>query len=128
MIKGGEKIEDRLKTTKIAGVELITAYLPGLNSEDLRELCDNIRRKPQTVCVVATRKANRPLFVVSVSNDVKDKFNAGKIATSLGELAGGGGGGRPHLAEAGGRPDTDVENILTKVKNILASSQSPITQ
>jgi len=128
MIKGGEKIEDRLKTTKIAGVELITAYLPGLNGEDLRELCDNIRRKPQTVCVVATRKANRPLFVVSVSNDVKDRFNAGKIATSLGELAGGGGGGRRHLAEAGGKPSTDVEDILTKVKRIVANLQSSGTQ
>lgn len=127
MVKAGGKIEDKLTKSKIAGIELITGYLPGLDNEDLRELSDRIRAKSQTVCVIATTKEDKPLFVVSVSHDVKDKFNAGKIAQSLGRLAGGGGGGRPHLAEAGGKPNTDVEDILTKVKKIVASSKSPTT-
>jgi alanyl-tRNA synthetase len=128
IVKGGERIEDRLKKSKVAGIQLITGYLPWLDNEDLRELSDGVRKKPQTVCVVATTKENRPLFVVSVSDDVKDKFNAGKIAASLGKVAGGGGGGRPHLAEAGGRPGIDIEDILIKVGEIVANLQSSTTQ
>ncbi|OYD17488.1 alanine--tRNA ligase [candidate division WOR-3 bacterium JGI_Cruoil_03_44_89] len=123
-IGGGEKIKDRLTESNIAGIQIKTGYFAGLNGEDLRELSDGVRRKPHTVCVVATTKENKPLFVVSVSDDLKDKLNAGKIAALLGKLAGGGGGGKPHLAEAGGRPDADIEDILTKVGEIVTSLQS----
>ena len=124
MIRGGEKMDDRLKKEKIDDIEIVTGYLPGFDIEDLRIFSDDIRSRPKKVCVVATIKKGRPFFVVSVSDDIKSYIEAGKIAASIGKLTGGGGGGRPHIAEAGGRPDIDIDDILAKVGEIVRALRS----
>jgi len=114
--KGGEA---KLKKVRIDGVDLVRGYLPELGTEELRELSDVVRKSRKTICVLATRTDEKPLFVVSVSDDIKREFSASRLAASIGKLAGGGGGGRPHLATAGGRRDVDVERVLEEVEGIM---------
>ncbi len=124
MLKGGIRAEDRLKRMKIRDVELVTGYLPGFDKEDLREFSDRIRSTPKKICVLATTVKDNPFFVVSVSDDLKTSYHAGKIADLLGRLAGGGGGGKQYIAEAGGRKDVEIEEILTKAQDVVGGLKS----
>jgi len=62
---------------------------------------------------------NKPQILVVVSNDlVKANILSGNIAKELGKIIGGGGGGRPHLATAGGQYTDKLESALRKGKKI----------
>ena len=65
-----------------------------------------------------------PAALIVVSNDlVKKELNAGKLAKQIGSFMGGGGGGKPHLATAGGKDLNTISNAMKKteglIKNIL---------
>lgn len=96
------------------GAALLVGRVEGATPDNLRELADWFRdRTPSGVAILATVSEGRPLFVAAVSDDlVKRGLKAGDLVGLMGKLTGGGGGGRPNLAQAGGRDAGKVNEAL----------------
>jgi alanyl-tRNA synthetase len=62
----------------------------------------------------------KALLIVVVTKDLTDRFHAGNIVKQLAAEVGGGGGGRPDMAQAGGTKPENLDNALKKVGDILS--------
>jgi len=103
----------------VAGVQVLTATLSGANADTLREMTDRFRQRYESgVAVLASLSDdNRPILVAAVTEDLtKRGLHAGKLVKHVAEQLGGGGGGRPTLAQAGGKDASRLEQALESVK------------
>lgn len=100
-----------------------SGIIPDADSDTLRSLSDQFKGKhPSGVAILATLVDDRPSIVVSVSDDlVKKGFNAGEIARAAAQVVGGSGGGRPNLAQAGGKDASKLEEALETAKALVRS-------
>lgn len=92
--------------------------------DELKSFGDEMRNKIKSgVGVLIAQIEDKVGIVAIVSDDlIKDKkLNAGKIVGELAKLVGGGGGGRPHLATAGGKDVNQIVTALSKVEKIVGS-------
>ncbi len=101
---------------EVAGVLVIAARIDGLDAEGLRSVVDTLREQLHSgvICLgsVADGKVN---LVASVSKDLTKRFQAGKLVQEVARLVGGGGGGRPDLAQAGGKDPSKLDEALGSV-------------
>jgi alanyl-tRNA synthetase len=97
----------------VAGVRLLVERVDGLEPKEMRELADSLRGKLRSGVVVLGRSDGpRASVLVAVTRDLTDRLPAGDLVRSLGRIIGGGGGGRPDLAEAGGRDASRLDEAL----------------
>ena len=89
--------------------------------EDLKTLGDSIfNRLPSGVAVVFSEGEEKPMAVVIVSKNLNKKgIIAGQIAKTVGGFMGGGGGGKPHLATAGGKDNGAIDDAMNSTKKIV---------
>ena len=107
------------KTQTVRGVTLLTATLPDADADTLRKTADQFReRHPQNaVAVLATVRNGRPLLVAAVTKDLNPRgIKAGELAGFVARQLGGGGGGKPTLAQAGGRDPGKLDSALASVR------------
>ena len=114
------------KAREINGVRLLTAQFEGLDNEGLLKLSDQLKQKIDSgIVVLASRLNGKALFVATVSKDLIQKgYNAGKIVGAAARITGGGGGGRPDLAQAGGRDCSKLDEALAEVERIISTKFS----
>ncbi len=107
----------------VKGVPVLSAALPGADADVLRSLCDAFRQKhPSSVAVLATVSDGRPLLVASVTEDlVKRGLHAGELVKFVAGPLGGGGGGKPTLAQAGGKDAARLDQALGSVAGWIES-------
>jgi alanyl-tRNA synthetase len=94
------------------------------NMDELKSFGDEMRNKIKSGVGVLLAQIEDKVGIVAVVSDdlIKDKkLSAGKIVGELAKLVGGGGGGRPHLATAGGKDVGQIVTALTKVEKIVGS-------
>jgi len=97
----------------VAGVRLLVERVDGLEPQELRELADSLRGKLGSGVVVLGRADGPKVSVlVAVTRDLSDRLPAGELVRTLGRIIGGGGGGRPDLAEAGGKDASRLDEAL----------------
>ncbi len=92
----------------IAGVQVVQGDFPFFEVEELRIIIDRLRELlmgSYAVLLTGAVSGERLRFVVTVSPDLQDKLPAGKLAKIVGSAMAGGGGGKPDIAEGGGRVD-----------------------
>jgi alanyl-tRNA synthetase len=101
----------------ISGVPVFTAVLPGADAESLRQMTDRFRQKyPSGICVLASVTDGKPMVIAAVTEDlVKRSLNAGELVKFVAAPLGGGGGGRPTLAQAGGKEAAKLSEALASV-------------
>jgi alanyl-tRNA synthetase len=101
----------------VKAIPVVTAILPGADADTLRQMTDRFRQEyPTGVAVLASAVDNRPVVIASVSEDlVKRGLNAGELVKYVAQPLGGGGGGRPTLAQAGGKDATRLHEALASV-------------
>jgi alanyl-tRNA synthetase len=101
----------------VAGVPVLTAILPGSDADNLRQMTDRFRQfNPSGVIVLGTESKSRPLLVAAVTDDlVKRGLHAGELVKIIAVPLGGSGGGRPNLAQAGGKDASKMEEALALV-------------
>jgi len=106
---------------EINGVKVLVARIPSTRLEIMREMADFIRDKLKSVIVVlGTVYEDRPVFLAAVTPDLVAKgYDAGKIVKEVAKVAGGGGGGKPNLAQAGGKDKDKLDEALRLVKNLI---------
>ena len=86
----------------------------------MRELADNLRGKLGSGVVVLGRAAGGKVsLLVAVTKDLKDRVPAKDLVKELGPMIGGGGGGRPDMAQAGGPNGADAEKAIEAIKAAL---------
>jgi alanyl-tRNA synthetase len=107
----GEQAAD--EPEDVAGVKLLTRRVTGLEKAALRSLSDTLRdRLGSGVVVIASENDDRVALVVSVSKDLTSRVKAGSLVKELAPIVGGGGGGRPDFAEAGGKDPAKIAELL----------------
>jgi alanyl-tRNA synthetase len=107
---------------EINGIKVISYSLPNGNLEQLKEIGDQIREKTtNTIALLGTVFEEKISFVCTVSDDlIKTRgLKAGDLIQKIARLAGGGGGGRPHMATAGAKDISRYEAAMAEIKNIV---------
>jgi alanyl-tRNA synthetase len=106
---------------QIDGICLVAAKVKASRVELLREMSDMIRQRLNSVIVVLGGIIDdRPLFIASVTPDLVEKgYNAGNIIRQVAQVTGGGGGGKPALAQAGGKQKEKLDEAIGLVAQIV---------
>ncbi|MGD0957370.1 MAG: alanine--tRNA ligase [Candidatus Acidiferrales bacterium] len=108
------------ETREVKGVRVLAAQVNGSDREALRQLADALRQKLGSgVVVLAAADDGKVALIAAVTKDLIPRLHAGKIIQELAQLVGGSGGGRPDLAEAGGKDTSGIEKALTQVYPLL---------
>ncbi|HOV99616.1 MAG TPA: DHHA1 domain-containing protein, partial [Bacteroidota bacterium] len=104
------------------GYRVVASKVEATSLDELKSLGDLLRAKLQSgIGVLATVIDNKVQLVCVVTDDliVQKKADAGKIVRDVAKLVNGGGGGKPHLATAGGKDIANIENALSEVAQIV---------
>jgi len=125
--KQGQVVESLLKNAETHdGIKLITAKLENYDIEALRQLCDKLKAEMRSGCMMlcGISPDGAAQFLASATDDVvKQGIHCGQLVKDAAALCGGGGGGRPNHAQAGGKDaakvDEALENALAKMKDML---------
>ena len=117
---GGSADDDKIE---IAGSTLIARKVDDVDSESLRTLADTLksRLKSGIVILAAPMPEGKVSLVVTVTPDLAKRAPAGQLVKTLAPIVGGGGGGRPDFAQAGGKD-------ATKITELLATAQKEVTR
>ena len=100
----------------VNGTRVLTAQAEGLDRQQMREVVDVLRNKWQSaVVVLGSNTADLPI-VSAVTKDLTSKFHAGKLAAEVAKAVGGKGGGRPDMAEGGGKDLTALPSALQNIR------------
>jgi len=111
----------------VSGVNVFKGKVEVSNMDELKSMGDELREKMKSgVGVLISQIEDKVGIVTVVSDDIlKDKkLMAGKIVGDLAKIVGGGGGGRPHLATAGGKDVGKIDEALEKVEEIISGFMS----
>ncbi|MEO1288379.1 MAG: DHHA1 domain-containing protein, partial [Chloroflexota bacterium] len=107
----------------INGKQALIAQLDGIPNDTMREMADWFRNKVKEngVLVLGSDIDGRPMLLVSVTDDlVKQGVKAGDLIRPVAQVVGGGGGGRPNMAQAGGKDSSKLPQALDKARELLA--------
>ena len=112
-------IIDQLK--EVNGVNLLTHKLEDVDNNALRKMADKLQNKIESgIIVLASALDEKVLFVAKITSDLVDQgYNAGDIIGQVAQVAGGGGGGRPDMAQAGGSRVDKIDEALEKAEEIV---------
>jgi alanyl-tRNA synthetase len=122
----GELAADLLgRAVEVGGVKVIAARVEGLGAESLRGLSDELRgRLGSGIVVLGCEVEGRAQLLGAVTKDlVSAGYHAGKIVSEVAKVAGGGGGGRPDFAQAGGKNPERLDEALAKVRDLVAAQK-----
>ncbi len=109
---------------EVKGAKVLAARLDGMDRAQLRALVDSLRNKwKSAVVVLASADESGIAIVAAVTKDLTAKVHAGKLAGAVAQAVGGKGGGRPDMAEAGGKDVAALggalEGVYPKVEGML---------
>ncbi|MBS1818674.1 MAG: alanine--tRNA ligase, partial [Acidobacteria bacterium] len=108
--------------TDVNGVRLIRKRVADLDKDALRGLADSLKSGVGSgVVVIASENDGKVQMVVAVTPDLTAKVKAGAMVKALAPIVGGGGGGRPDFAEAGGKLPEKIDEMLAAAPDALKS-------
>jgi alanyl-tRNA synthetase len=104
----------------VKGVKVIAAEVANVDREGLRQLVDSLRQKLGSgVVALGMPDDGKVALIAGVTKDLTSKVHAGKLIQALAKQVGGSGGGRPDLAEAGGKDTKALKTALEAVPSLL---------
>ena len=109
------------RAAEIKGVKVVTARFDQLDMEGLRNAGDTLKNKLGSgVVVLGTGYGGKVNFVVTATGDAVAKgIHSGNIIREVAKIAGGGGGGRPDMAQAGGKDLSKLNEALESAKRVI---------
>ena len=114
------------RVADVGGVRVVSGRTSAHNADGMREMGDFLRDKLSS-CVVTlgALAGGSPILVTMVTPDLVERgLNAGNIARDAAKLMGGGGGGRPEMAQAGGRQPEKLDEALAAVHSLVRAALS----
>ena len=115
------KLDDMIAQARtVKGVKVISAELDGMDRETMRQVVDSLRQKLGSgVVVLGAVDDGKVALLAGVTKDLIPKLHAGKIIQATAKEVGGSGGGRPDLAEAGGKDTAGLKTALDHVYPLI---------
>ena len=116
----GQLDELAARVQLIKGIKVIAEEVQNVDREGLRQLVDSLRQKLGSgVVALGTPENGKVALIAGVTKDLTVKIHAGKLIGALAEKLGGKGGGRPDLAEAGGKDTAGLKRALQTVPSLI---------
>lgn len=109
------KMLDRVE--KINGVNVLVHKMSGIDMNALRNTADELKQKIGSgIIVLASTNNDKVNIIAAVTKNLTSKYHAGKLVKEIATRCGGGGGGRPDMAQAGGKNPEQLDEALQYVK------------
>ena len=114
------------QTQDVAGVKVLTAQVEGVQVDGLRQMADRFRDNVGSgTAVIATVNNGKPIIIAAVTKDLIARgIKAGDIVREVAKVVGGGGGGRPDMAQAGGKDPAKLPEALALVPKLIQKALS----
>jgi alanyl-tRNA synthetase len=112
---------------KIGDVSIIVGQLPSVDVEQARTAIDSLKKKAKSAAIVLgiASEDGKVMLLAGVTDDlIKKGLKAGDIVKEIAPIVGGGGGGRPDMAQAGGKDAAKLDEALTRAKALIAEKLS----
>ena len=114
------------QVVQLGDARLLTRRVDDLDASGLRELADSLKGElGRGVVVLGASAGDKVQFVVSVTSDLAGRVHAGKLVKELAPIVGGGGGGRPDFAQAGGRHPEKLDDLLAASREAVGRMLEP---
>jgi alanyl-tRNA synthetase len=108
----------------VGNVRILAACVDGMDRQQLRALADSLRNKWKTaVVVLASAEDSNVAIISAVTKDLTSKVHAGKLVGAVAQAVGGKGGGRPDMAEGGGK---DPSALPAALEHVYAEVESKL--
>lgn len=122
-IASGFETEILNSLKEVKGVKLLVGALSDIDSDSLRDLAEKVRSKcGDCVIVLGSKIDNKVQFVAMASKEaIKKGVHCGMIIKEIANIAGGGGGGRPDMAQAGGKLPEKLEEAINAVEKVMGN-------
>ena len=107
---------------KIGEAFIIVGKLPNVQVDQARAAIDSLKKKAKSAAIVfgVATDDGKVMLLAGVTDDlIKQDVKAGDIVKAIAPIVGGGGGGRPNMAQAGGKDATKLDEALTKAKTLI---------
>jgi alanyl-tRNA synthetase len=127
-LAGGATRDVLADARRVDGITVLATRIDGLDDKGLRDMADRLRDRIQSgVVVLGTALGERAVLLAAVTKDLTGRYHAGNIIKQLAPLVGGGGGGRPDFAQAGGKNPDRLDAALAAAYDLLGagSGQAP---
>ncbi|KXZ39946.1 alanyl-tRNA synthetase [Alkalithermobacter thermoalcaliphilus JW-YL-7 = DSM 7308] len=109
------------KKESVKGINVVAGKFDNMDMDTLRNMADTLRDKLVSgVIVLGAVNDNKVNFVATATKDVIEKgVHAGNLIKEVAKIAGGGGGGKPNMAQAGGKDITKIDKAIDYSKQVL---------
>jgi alanyl-tRNA synthetase len=109
------------QAVEVAGIKVLAQRVDALDRGQMRTLVDNLRNKLGSGVVVlgGAQEEGKVALIVGVTKDLTGKIQAGKVIGPIAKLVGGSGGGRPDMAEAGGKDADQLDAALKSAPEVV---------
>ncbi|MDJ0989691.1 MAG: alanine--tRNA ligase [Desulfobacterales bacterium] len=106
---------------EVSGIKVLARRVEADNPGALRDLVDRFRDRLQSgVVVLGCVSGGKALLIAGVTQDLQGRFHAGNLIKQLAPVVGGGGGGKPDLAQAGGSHPENLDQALAQAYEVIA--------
>ena len=111
------------QAVEVSGIKVLAQRVDALDRGQMRTLIDNLRTRLGSGVVVlgGVQEENKVSLIVGVTKDLTSRVQAGKIVAQLAQKVGGSGGGRPDMAEAGGKDASQLDSALATAPQVVQS-------
>ncbi|MFA5512011.1 MAG: alanine--tRNA ligase, partial [Candidatus Kapaibacterium sp.] len=105
----------------INGMKIVSSKVDADNIDELRNIADNLRNQlgSSGIGLLASDTDGKVQIACVATDDVKDKYSAGKLVGLAAKVLGGGGGGKAHLATAGAKDSSKLSELLSNFPDIV---------
>ena len=108
------------KCEKVGDASIITGKLSPTTAEQARAAIDMLKKKaPSSVIVLGFAEGDKATLLAAVTDDLTSKIGAGEILKQIAPIVDGGGGGRPNMAQAGGKKPDKLDEAIAKAAEII---------
>jgi len=123
-LAGGASKDVMADARVIDGVTVLATRVDGIDSKGLRQMADQLRdRIGSGVVVLGGADGERAVLLAAVTKDLVGRFRAGDIIKALAPIVGGGGGGRPDFAQAGGKDPSKLDAAIAAAYDLLGAKE-----
>jgi alanyl-tRNA synthetase len=118
----GSAVDYLARVREVRGVKVLATEVEGLDASGLRMTIDSLRDKLGSgVVVLGSRDDDKVLLCAGVTKDLTGKVKAGDVIKNLAPIVGGGGGGKPDLAQAGGKLPDKLPEAIERAAEVVES-------
>lgn len=107
----------------VGDVYVLAKVLSDISADDLRMISDQIRsRHEKAVVILGSIKGDRPIMIAAATKNLVDKLHMGNIIREAAKVMKGGGGGRPEMAQAGGKDPSKLSAAVVQAAELVKSA------